>query len=145
MGGDEDLEDVQLDADKQEDGPVDNMHVDIQLSLEHRLARRLEKARRDDSLFIPEQLDAIVQLDPCHHEGVEDAWNSLRAKSWTEYEESLFGRDFQKAYTDECIAQEAFELLRDVDSVRCQLEVAELRALGLRLGYRTRWWLRGQC
>ena len=84
-------------------------------------------------------MDELVQLDPSCHPDVEKAWASAKGQFWTAWEEIKFGRDFKKAYDEQGLSKEAFELLRDLDSVRGQLDQRRVVPLARRLGYKSKW------
>jgi hypothetical protein len=115
--------------------------VSAAMLYEDHLAQRLLRARNKKGTLTTKHLDELVALDPWCHEEVEGAWNALRQAYWSDWEDVKHGRNFKKALKENDISKEVFELLRDVDSVRGQLDKNKLLPLARRLGFRTCWWL----
>ena len=104
------------------------------------LADRWRANKKKDHFFTPDQLDRVVHAQPSCHLGFEETtWRTLKTEYWSSWEELNYCRDYKKAYDASSISKEVFELLRDVDLLRNQLDKRTLVALARRLGIRYEW------
>ena len=144
-GGDDDNKGADLgDPDDKPDEDI-NPTVEPENIYERKFAQRLRWHRKKPGSFTGDQLTKIIRMDPASHPQVEKAWTTLVMTHWGRWEEVNFQGNYEEAYQQNKLrSKEAFELLRDVDSVRTHIGQKSLNALAHRLGYRTKWWSNGK-
>ena len=144
-GGDDDNKGADLgDPDDKPDEDI-NPTAAPENIYERKFAQRLRKHRKQPGFFTGDQLTKIIRMDPASHPQVEKAWTTLVTTHWGRWEEVNFQGNYEEAYQQNKLrSKEAFELLRDVDSVRTHIGQKSLNALAHRLGYRTQWWSNGK-
>ena len=111
---------------------------------EQLLAMQARDRQRSNTCSAPIRLYlAALRLSQLHPE-VEGAWESLKGKYWRVQEEMKFGYNFEQAFKEHALSQEAFQLLRDLESVLRPLDRSTLEPLCRCLGYSARWKLNMQ-
>ena len=128
-GGDDKEGDGIGDPDDKPDGDI-NPAIGIGIICERRLAQRLHRRMKTPGFFTGDQLNEIIRIDPACHPEVEAAWDTLASRHWCVWEEITSQRSFEEAYRQNKLSKEAFELLRDVDSVRGHIDQKRLESFG---------------